>query len=158
MALRREAKRCCAGAGAGEQGLGDELEAATEARAPAELALADADADADTGEGDGDAPRRGSGELAALAATLVVLGDRAIALPRERGVTRAGAAATCESADGAAAAAAAPRQRRAPAPIGKTTNALAKRETNQASNYAALPFSLRGSELWNARASRSQPV
>ena len=111
VALLLDAKRCCAGAGAGEQGLGAEgattEEEATEApaaEAAAERALADA------GEGDGEAPRRGSGEPAALAATLVDLGERAGALPRESGATRAGAAATCAStAEGAAAA---PQQRK----------------------------------------------
>ena len=90
-ALLRDAKRCCVGAGTGEEGLG-ENEAASEEEAPG--ALADT---ADTGrDGDGEAPRRGSGELAAFAASLVSSGDRTDALPRDgrSGVTRAAAAPT----------------------------------------------------------------
>lgn len=106
MALLRDAKRCCVGAGAGEQaGLGDE-DTVEEATTTTEAAEAEAErralADA---EGDGEAPRRGSGEepAAALAATLVDLGCREGALPRGSGVKRAGAVAACASAaEGAA--------------------------------------------------------
>ena len=102
MALLRDAKRCCVGAGEGEEGLDDvDEEAATEEEAEE---AADALDDDDTDDGDGDAPRRGgSGELAALAASLVDLGDRRGALPRESGVTRAGAAPIGACAEGAAA-------------------------------------------------------
>lgn len=113
MALLRDAKRCCVGAGAtGEQGLGDEdtvEEAATAEAAAAEAGVARR-ALADV-EGDGDAPRRGSGEepATALAATLLDLAERAGALPRGSGVKRAGAAAACASTPEGAAAAPLPR-------------------------------------------------